>query len=106
MFGSSIPSIPLTAPINGMGGGYGSDNYWWGLIILFALFGGNWNGRNNNFGADSPTVVYMDRGMSGGVGSEVQRGFDTSGIIAKLDGINSGICSLGYASYGLRRVLY
>lgn len=96
MFGSSIPSIPLTAPINGMGGGYGADNYWWGLIILFALFGGNWNGRNNNFGADSPTVVYMDRGMSGGVGSEVQRGFDTSGIIAKLDGINSGICSLGY----------
>lgn len=41
MFGSSIPSIPLTAPINGMGGGYGADNYWWGLIILFALFGGN-----------------------------------------------------------------
>lgn len=95
MFGSSIPSIPLTAPINGMGGGYGADNYWWGLIILFALFGGNWNGRNNS-GVDSPTVIYMDRGMSGGVGPEVQRGFDTSGIITKLDGINSGICSLGY----------
>lgn len=96
MFGSSIPSIPLTAPINGMGGGYGGDNGWWVLIILFALFGGNWNGRNSNSGTDSPTVVYMDRGMSGGVGSEVQRGFDTSGIITKLDGINSGLCSLGY----------
>lgn len=46
MFGSSIPSIPLTAPIGNMMGGFnggygcGNDNGWWVLIILFALFGG------------------------------------------------------------------
>lgn len=103
MFGSSIPSIPLTAPIgNMMGGGFnggygcGNDNGWWVLIILFALFGGwgNRNGNNNGM----PSVVYMDRGIGSGsgIGGEVQRGFDTSTVISKLDGINNGICSLGY----------
>jgi len=99
MFGSSIPSIPLTAPIGNMMGGFnggygcGNDNGWWVLIILFALFGGwgNRNGNNNGM----PSVVYMDRGVGSGSG-EVQRGFDTSTIISKLDGINNGICSLGY----------
>lgn len=101
MFGSSIPSIPLTAPIgNMMGGGFnggygcGNDNGWWVLIILFALFGGwgNRNGNNNGM----PSVVYMDRGIGSGISGEVQRGFDTSTVISKLDGINNGICSLGY----------
>lgn len=53
--------------------------------------GGNRNGNNNGM----PSVVYMDRGVGSGSG-EVQRGFDTSTIISKLDGINNGICSLGY----------
>lgn len=104
MFGSSIPSIPLTAPIgNMMGGGfnggygYGNDNGWWVLIILFALFGG-WGNRNGANNGGMPSVVYMDRGISSGSGmsGEVQRGFDTSTVISKLDGINNGICSLGY----------
>lgn len=102
MFGSSIPSIPLTAPIGNMMGGFnggygcGNDNSWWAWIILFALFGGwgNRNGNNNGM----PSVVYMDRGVGSGsgIGGEVQRGFDTSTVITKLDGINNGICSLGY----------
>ena len=34
--------------------------------------------------------------MNGGLGAEVQRGFDTQSIINKLSGIDNGICSLGY----------
>ena len=101
MFGSSIPSIPLTAPIGNMMGGFnggygcGNDNSWWAWIILFALFGG-WGNRNGNNNNGMPSVVYMDRGVGSGISGEVQRGFDTSTVISKLDGINNGICSLGY----------
>lgn len=65
--------------------GFGGNNGWWILIILFALFGG-WGNGYGGYG----------NGGQGSVGAEVQRGFDTSAIISKLDGINSGICSLGY----------
>lgn len=34
--------------------------------------------------------------MNGSLGAEVQRGFDNSAVITKLDGISNGICSLGY----------
>lgn len=35
--------------------------------------------------------------MNGGVGSEVQRGFDHSSVVSKLDGITQGICDSTYA---------
>lgn len=72
---------------NGMG--WGMDG-WWGLIIILALFG--YGGFGGGFGG----------GWNNGAGNAqftdaaVQRGFDTQTIIGKLDGINSGICSLGY----------
>lgn len=58
---------------------------------------GNWFGRNNQNEGNCGGC-----GSSGGgsvtyqVGADVQRGFDTSAIIQKLDGLNSGLCSLGY----------
>lgn len=83
---------------NGMGG-------WWVLIILLALFGGfgnGWGGRGNNNGGET-TVVTVPTPMGGfGYGGNgfaeaaVQRGFDNQAVITKLDGINAGICSLGY----------
>lgn len=86
---------------NGMGG-------WWVLIILLALFGGfgnnGWgNGRGNNCGGET-TVVTVPTPMGygyggGGMGfseAAVQRGFDNQAVITKLDGLNAGICSLGY----------
>lgn len=36
-------------------------------------------------------------GQNGGVGSEVQRGFDHSAVVTKLDGITQGICDSTYA---------
>lgn len=108
---SSTPSLADIAAVtdgnrnnnDGWGNGMGG---WWVLIILLALFGGFGNGgwgnnRNNGNGCENTVFVpYPAGGFGGGWGSfdaaSMQRGFDTSGIIAKLDGINAGICSLGY----------
>lgn len=94
MFGSAAPSLADIAAVtrgnNNNDGLFG--NGIWALIILWAVWGrngmwGNDNGNGSNGGGTN--VVYP-------VSADVQRGFDTSGIISKLDGINSGICSLGY----------
>ncbi len=58
-----------------MGGGWS----WW--IIILLIFGGWGNGWGNGFGGN------------GGVGSEVQRGFDQSAVMSGLSGIQSAITS-------------
>lgn len=73
-------------------GGYGGNGMGWGgdwasWIILFLIFGMFGWGGFGGFGG----------GMNGGVGSEVQRGFDHSSVISKLDGITQGICDSTYA---------
>lgn len=113
MFGNASPSLADIAAVtrNNDGNnndGFGGNNGWWILIILFAIFGG-WgnNGWNNNGGGSGrgETTVIMPpasyscggAGMYNGFGeAALQRGFDTQTIISKLDGINGGICSLGY----------
>ncbi len=69
---------------NGGGFGFGGDNAWW--IVLFLIFGWGRNGNGGGFG-----------GENGGVGSEVQRGFDHSAVVTKLDGITTGIADATYA---------
>lgn len=34
--------------------------------------------------------------MNGGLGAEVQRGFDNQSVINKLNGLENGLCSMGY----------
>lgn len=67
--------------------GFGDGNGWWVLIILLALFGGFGNGGLYGNGSGGGTTV---------ISGDLQRGFDTQSIISKLDGINNGLCSLGY----------
>ncbi len=64
----------------GYGGGWGGD--WLAIIVLAALFGGGGFG----FG-----------GGGGNVFGEVQRGFDTTGINNKLNGLENGLCDGFYA---------
>lgn len=64
-------------------GGFGGSGSWVWILVIFALLAWGGNGFGGGFGG-------------GGTGSEVQRSFDTSTIIGKLDGISNGICSLGY----------
>lgn len=56
------------------------------LIILFFLifFSGGWNGGWNN-------------GGSALTQAELQRGFDTNGIMNKLNSLGNGICDSTYA---------
>lgn len=116
MFNSGSPSLADIAAVtdnknnDGMMGGGGA---WWVLIILFALFGwgrngngyGNGNGEGNGGGT---TVVTVPTPMMGSFGyggastwggftdAAIQRGFDNQTVIQKLDGLNNGVCSLGY----------
>ena len=65
-------------------GGFGNDMFggngaWW--IIILLLFG--WGNNGWGFGG----------GMNGGVGNEIQRGFDQSAVMNGLSGIQNAICS-------------
>lgn len=121
MFGGGSPSLADIAAVtrnneggNGGNNGWGDGNGWWVLIILFALFGGwgrgygngNGDGGNSGGGSNTTTIVPVPMGgygmmngccsPCGGYAGEIQRGFDTAAITSQLNGINSGICSLGY----------
>lgn len=89
----SAPSLADIAAVtrngNGNNGGFGDGNGWWVLIILFALFGG-W-GRGNYGGQGGSGEC-----CGGGISAEVQRGFDNQGVMNKLNGLENGLCSLGY----------
>lgn len=91
MFGSNCntASVSLVANIDGNGNnnGWGAEGSWlWFIIVIFAIFG--WGGFGNGF---------RGNGMNGGVGSEIQRGFDNQAVVSKLDGITNGLCDGFYA---------
>lgn len=114
MFGNNSPSLADIAAVtdnNRNNGAWGMDGMmggWWVIIILLALFGGFGNGgwgngnRNNSCDNGGTTIVTVPGygGFGGGWGAfdaaSMQRGFDNSGVVAKLDGISNGLCSLGY----------
>lgn len=83
----NCPSVPIVANLDGNNGNNWNDGSWlWFLIVVFAIFGG-WGNGFGGFGG----------GMNGGVGSEIQRGFDNQAVISKLDGISNGLCDGFYA---------
>lgn len=92
--GSSAPSIADIAAVTGGGNGgwnngWGGDG-WWVLIILFALFGG-WGrggafGNNGGCGCDGACATVGD----------VERGFNNQSTQQRFNGIDQGLCQLGY----------
>lgn len=99
MFNNMGPSLADIAAVtrNNDGNGFGMDGGWWAIIIILALFGG-FNGFGgfgggwgmNGFGGMNGFNTF------GFLNGDIQRAFDTQTVISKLDGLNSGVCSLGY----------
>lgn len=93
MFNSNMPSLSDIAAVTGNrnDGGWGDGNGWWVLIILFAIFGG-WGGNNgwgnNCNGGYAATAATQ---------ADIQRGFDTSAVTNKLNGLENGLCNGFYS---------
>lgn len=92
MFNGNGLSLADIAAVTRNGNGMDGGNGWWALIIILALCGG--------FGGEGGGGLFGNRGSSSSttaaIDASLQRGFDTQTIVSKLDGINSGICNLGY----------
>ena len=85
---SAADIAAVTGNNGGFGNGFGGDSgAWWLLVLFLFAFNGNWG----------------NGGYGGGVGSEVQRGFDQNavmnginGLNMSLAGINQNISQMGY----------
>ena len=76
--GLSAADIAAVTGNNGGFGSWGGDGAWWLIILFLFIFNGNWGNWGGGYG-------------NGGVGSEVQRGFDQSAVMSGLAGINSSV---------------
>lgn len=89
MFGNCGTGILPVMNVDGNRDGmWGDGGGWWAWILLFAIFGwGNggfgWGGNGNQFGTNA-------------IEASIQRGFDNQSVINKLNGLENGLCSLGY----------
>lgn len=84
--GLSLADIAAVSGNRNNDNGFG-DGGWWAWIILFALFGG-WGGNWGGFGGGN--------GGNAATQADIQRGFDNQSVINKLNGLENGLCSLGY----------
>lgn len=90
---SNCASVPLVANIDGNGNnsGWNGDGAWliW-IVLIFALFGFGGFGFGGFGGNGGAVQGYATQ-------SDIQRGFDTSNIVSKLDGITNGLSDGFYA---------
>lgn len=116
MFSGNDLSVADIAAVtrNNNNDGWGGGSGIWAIIILIALFNRNGLFGGNGFGGNGggfngvmpfpypfPVGGY---GSAGGYGSsvataaDVQRGFDNSKVISKLDGLANGLCDGFYVT--------
>ena len=95
MFNTNVPSVADIAAVTDGNGrnDYGFGGGWWALIILMALFG--WGrggfGGYGGYGASSECGCCQPATCG-----ELQAGFNNQAVINKLNGLENGLCSLGY----------
>lgn len=83
--GVSLADIAAVTGNNRNNDGMWGDGAWW--IVILLIFG--WGGfGGNGWGGNGAGNGYTD--------AAIQRGFDNQTVVSKLDGINNGICNLGY----------
>ena len=96
MFNSNVaPSVADIAAVTGAqncrnNDGWGND--WWAIIIILALFGGFGN-RGGLFGG---TSGYGCGSCAPATCADLQAGFNNQAVTNKLNGLENGLCSLGY----------
>lgn len=95
MFNSSMPSVADIAAVTGAqncrnNDGWGND--WWAIIIILALFGGFGN-RGGFFGGNSGSGCGCSAPATC---ADLQAGFNNQAVTNKLNGLENGLCSLGY----------
>ena len=79
---------------NGGFGGYGNDFIW--VILLLALFGGNWgNGNGGFFGGNSfdNGYAWLSNGQKE-IMSNTNNGFDTLHLSNQIEGVRDGVYGL------------
>lgn len=87
-------SVPLVANIDGNGSnGWGGDGGWLWIIVVFALLFGWGNGGFGSWGGNNGGGYVATAATQ----ADIQRGFDNSAVISKLDGITNGLCDGFYA---------
>ncbi len=86
----TMPVVPAT---NGGYGnnGWGDGGWLWFIVVIFAIFGG-WGNGFGGFGNGGGGAL---QGYA--TQADIQRGFDNSAVISKLDGISNGLCDGFYA---------
>ena len=95
MFESNTPSTMPVMPANA---GYGNDEAWgdggwlWIIVVFALLFGWGNNGWGGFGGGNGGGYV-----ATAATQADIQRGFDNSAVISKLDGITNGLCDGFYA---------
>ena len=91
---SNCASVPLVAIIDGNGNNSGwADGGWLWIIVVFALLFGWGNGGFGGFGGNNGGGYVATAATQ----ADIQRGFDNSAVISKLDGISNGLCDGFYA---------
>ena len=83
--GVSLADIAAVPGNNRDNDGMWGNGAWWIVILLIVGWGGF---GCNGWGGNGAGNGYTD--------AAIQRGFDNQAVLSKLDGINNGICSLGY----------
>lgn len=102
MFNNAMsPSLAdIAAVTRNNDGNFGADGGWWAIIIILALCGGfnGFGGFGGGWGMMNGMGMMGWNGLNGYgfLNGDIQRAFDTQTVISKLDGLNSGVCSLGY----------
>lgn len=91
------PVYPMMSGFGGNGGFGGNNSDWIWVILLLALFGGNWgnNGNGGFFGGNSfdNGFAWLSNGQKE-IMSNTNNGFDTLHLSNQVEGVRDGIYSL------------
>lgn len=105
----TMPVAPAYGNMGNCGGMGGWNSDWIALAILALIFGDGWGmGGMGGMGMFLPFMFMNGWGGFGGnncgcgngnanaIQAEIQRGFDNQSVMNKLNGLEQGVCSLGY----------